>query len=186
MQELNEISSKPSARYALALFELSKENKKLSETEKEVDVFKGVLTDENELNSFFRNPIYVTGDYEKVFLKICEKLKFSDELKNTVRLMINKGRSYDLVNFTKDFLKLCSINKNELTLDIRTAKKVSKQNMEDIIKVVQQVTKKSIKINTEVDPSIIAGMEMKIGSVLLDSSINSKLRNLKNTLKRGL
>ena len=71
-------------------------------------------------------------------------------------------------------------------MDIRTAKKVSKQNMEDIIKVVQQVTKKSIKINTEVDPSIIAGMEMKIGSVLLDSSINSKLRNLKNSLKRGL
>ena len=100
--------------------------------------------------------------------------------------MIKKGRSYDLVNFTKDFLRLCSINKNELILDIRTAKKVSKQNMEDIIKVVQQVTKKSIKINTEVDSSIIAGMEMKIGSVLLDSSINSKLRNLKNSLKRGL
>ena len=59
--------------------------------------------------------------------------------------MINKGRSYDLINFTKDFLKLCSINKNELTVDIRTAKKVSKQDMEDIIKVVQQVTKKSIK-----------------------------------------
>ena len=105
MQELNEISSKPSARYALALFELSKENKKLSETEEEVDVLKGILTDENELNFFFRNPIYVTGDYEKVFLKICKKLKFSDDLKNTVRLMIKKGRSYDLANFTKDFLR---------------------------------------------------------------------------------
>ena len=186
MQELNEISSKPSARYALALFELSKENKKLSETEKEVDVFKGVLTDENELNYFFRNPIYVTGDYEKVFLKICKKLKFSDDLKNTVLLMIKKGRSYELVNFTKDFLKLCSINKNELTVDIRTAKKLSRQDLGDMIQFVKQATKKSIKINTAVDPSIIAGMEMKIGSVLLDSSINSKLRNLKNTLKRGL
>ena len=186
MQELNEISSKPSARYAIALFELSKENNKLSEIEKEVDVFKGILKDENELNYFFRNPVYVTGDQQKVFLKDCEKLKLSSELKNTVLLMIRKGRSYDLVNFTKDFLKLCSIDKNELTLDIRTAKEVSRQNMEDIIRVVQQVTKKSIKINTEVDPSIIAGMEMKIGSVLLDSSINSKLRNLKNSLKRGL
>ena len=186
MQELNEISSKPSARYALALFELSKERKKLSEIEKEVEVFRDILTGENELNHFFRNPIYVTNDYEKVFLNVCEKLKCSSEFKNTVQLMINKGRSYDLVNFTKDFLKLCSIHKNELTVDVRTAKKVSKQNMEDIIKVVQQVTKKSIKINTEVDPSIIAGMEMKIGSVLLDSSINSKLRNLKNSLKRGL
>ena len=90
------------------------------------------------------------------------------------------------MNLTKDFLKLCSINKNELTVDIRTAKQVSRQDLDDLVKIVQQVTKKSIKINTEVDPSIIAGMEMKIGSVLLDSSINSKLRNLKNTLKRGL
>ena len=111
MQELNEISSKPSARYALALFELSGENKKLSEVEKEVDILKGVLTDENELNSFFRNPIYVTGDQKKVFLKVCEKLKFSNDLKNTILLMINKGRSYDLINFTKDFLKMCSINR---------------------------------------------------------------------------
>ena len=186
MQELNEISSKPSARYALALFELSEENKKLPEVEKEVNALKNVLTDENELNYFFRNPIYVTGDYEKVFLKVCEKFKFSDEVKNTVLLMINKGRSYDLVNFTKDFLKLCSINKNELIMDIRTAKKVSRQELDDIIEVVEQVTRKSIKINTEVDPSIIAGMEIKIGSILLDSSINSKLRNLKNSLKRGL
>ena len=60
------------------------------------------------------------------------------------------------------------------------------KNIDEIVKVVRQVTKKSIKINAEVDPSIIAGMEMKIGSVLLDSSINSKLRNLKNSLKRGL
>ena len=120
---------------------------KLSEIEKEVDVFKGILTDENELNYFFRNPIYVTADQEKVFLKVCEKLKLSNEFKNTVLLMISKGRSYDLVNFTKDFLKLCSIDKNELALDIRTAKEISKQNMEDIITVVQQVTKKSIKIN---------------------------------------
>ncbi len=186
MQELNEISSKPSARYALALFELSEENKKLSEVEKEVGSLNNILTDENQLNSFFRNPIYLTGDYEKVFLKFCEKLKLSDEVKNTVLLMINKGRSYDLVNFTKDFLKLCSINKNELTVDIKTAKIVSRQDLDDIINVVQKVTKKSIKINTEIDSSIIAGMEMKIGSVLLDSSINSKLRNLKNTLKRGL
>ena len=186
MQELNEISSKPSARYALALFELSKENKILSEVEKEVDILKGTLTAENELNYFFRNPIYVSDDYERVFLKVCEKLEISSHVKNTVLLMINKGRSYDLVNFTEDFLKLCSINKNELIVDIRTAKKVSTQDLDDIISVVKKVTRKSVKINKEVDPSIIAGMEMKIGSVLLDSSINSKLRNLKNTLKRGL
>ena len=186
MQELNEISSKPSARYALALFELAEENKKLSEIEKEVDILKGLLVDENELNYFFRNPIYVTDDYEKVFLKVCEKLKLSNEVKNTVLLMIKKGRSYDLINFTKDFLKLCSINKNELTVDIRTAKKLSGKDLDDMIELVKQATKKSIKINTAVDSSIIAGMEMKIGSVLLDSSINSKLRNLKNTLKRGL
>ncbi len=186
MQELNEISSKPSARYALALFEISVEIKNLSEVEKEVGILKDILTDENELNSFFRSPIYTNEDHEKVFLKICEKLKFSDEVQNTVLLMINKGRSFDLVDFTKDFLKLCSINKNELTVDIRTAKQLGKQDLVDMIKVVEQVTKKSIKINTEVDSSIIAGMEIKIGSVLLDSSINSKLRNLKNTLKRGL
>ena len=186
LQELNEINSKPSARYALALFELSEESKKLSEVEKEVDIFKGLLLDDNDLNNFFRSPIYVADDQEKVFLKVCEKLNLSNDLKNTILLMINKGRCYDLVNFTKDFLKLCSIKKNELTVDIRSAKKISKEDLEEITGVVKEVTQKSIKLNTEIDPSIIAGLEMKVGSILLDSSVNSKLNNLRNTLKRGL
>jgi len=186
LQELNEINSKPSARYALALFELSEESKKLSEVEKEVGILKGLLLDENDLNNFFRSPIYVADDQEKVFLKVCEKLKLSDNLKNTILLMIKKGRCYDLVNFTKDFLKLCSIKKNELTVDIRSAKKISKEDLEEITGVIKEATQKSIKLNTKVDPSIIAGLEMKVGSILLDSSVSSKLNNLRNTLKRGL
>jgi F-type H+-transporting ATPase subunit delta len=183
---MNEINSKPSARYALALFELSLENKMLSEVEKEMCSFKSLLAGENELNKFLRNPIYSADQQSRVFLRVCDKLKISNDFKHTVLLMIKKGRCYDLVNFTTDFLTFCSLKKNELIVNIKSAKKINEENLNKISKAIEKVTKKSIKLNAEVDPSIIAGLEMKIGSILVNSSVNSKLNNLRNTLKRGL
>jgi F-type H+-transporting ATPase subunit delta len=186
LQQINEINSRPAARYALALFELSLENKMLSEIEKEVYTFKNVLVGDNELNRFLRNPIYSADQQSRVFLRVCDKLNLSNDFKHTVLLMIKKGRSYDLVNFTTDFLTFCSLKKNELIVRIKSAKKINEENLNKISKAIGKVTKKSIMLNTEVDPSLIAGLEMKVGSILVNSSISSKLNNLRNTLKRGL
>ena len=91
----------------------------------------------------------------------------------------------DLVNFCEDFLKLCSASKNELTVHIRTAKKVSDVKMGALKKSIEKITKRVVRLESENDPNIIAGIELKVGSFLFNSSINSKLENMKNILKRG-
>ena len=123
LQEINEINSKPSARYALALFSLCQEDKNSSEVEKHVVKLLEILKSDNGLNVFFRNPTFSSRDQENVFGNISSKIKLPQKLHDTICLMIRKGRGYDLVNFSEDFLKLCSVNKNELTVHIKTAKK---------------------------------------------------------------
>ena len=102
-----------------------------------------------------------------------------------IRDRIRKGRGYDLVNFCEDFLKLCSASKNELTVHIRTAKKVSDVKMGALKKSIEKITKRVVRLESENDPNIIAGIELKVGSFLFNSSINSKLESMKNILKRG-
>ena len=185
LQEINEINSKPSARYALALFSLCEEEKNVNIVEKQVLNFFEVLKSDNGLNAFLRNPTFSSRDQEIVFNNISTKINLPQNLHNTICLMIRKGRGYDLVNFSEDFLKLCSANKNELTVHVKTAKKMSSGKAEEIKKAIEKVTKRAVRLEAENDPSIIAGLELKVGSFLFNSSINSKLESMKNILKRG-
>jgi F-type H+-transporting ATPase subunit delta len=185
LQEINEINSKPSARYALALFSICREDNNLGRVEKQVTTLLRVLKSDNGLNNFFRNPTFSSKDQENVFKNVGIKMKLSDKLHNTVCLMIRKGRGYDLVNFSEDFLKLCSVSKNELIVRIRTAKKVSDNKIEEIKNAIEKITKRVVRLEAENDPRIIAGLELKVGSFLFNSSVNSQLDNLKNILKRG-
>ena len=185
LQEISEINSKPSARYALALFSLSKEDKTSNEVEKHVLNLLEILKSDNGLNTFLRNPTFSSSDQENVFMTVSKKIKLPQHLHNTICLMIRKGRGYDLVNFSEDFLKLCSASKNELTVSIRTAKIVSDVKIEAIKKSIEKITKRVVRLEAENDPSIIAGLELKVGSFLFNSSINSKLDSMKNILKRG-
>ena len=185
MQEVSEINSKPSARYALALFSLGAEDMANNELEKHVLNLLEILKSNNGLNDFLRNPTFSSSDQENVFNAVSKKLKLHKHLHNTICLMIKKGRGYDLVNFCEDFLSLCSMSKNELIVQIRTAKKVSSKNVEEIKKSIEKITKRVVRLETENDPDIIAGIELKVGSFLFNSSINSKLESIKNILKRG-
>ena len=185
LQEINEINSKPSARYALALFSVCQEDKNSNEVEKHVLNLLEILKSDNGLNAFLRNPTFSSKDQENVFENISAKINLPQLLHNTISLMIRKGRGYDLVNFSEDFLKICSIHKNELTVHIKTAKKMSSGKTEEIKKFIEKITKRSVRLEAENDASIIAGIELKVGSFLFNSSINSKLESMKNILKRG-
>ena len=185
MQEINEINSKPSARYALALFSLCEEDRNSNEIEKHVLNLLEILKSNNGLNAFLRNPTFSSRDQENVFKNVSAKIKLPKQLHNTLCLMIRKGRGYDLVKFSEDFLKICSVNKNELTVNIRTAKKMSSGKIDEIKKSIEKITNRTVRLEAENDPSIIAGLELKVGSFLFNSSINSKLEGMKNILKRG-
>ena len=185
MQEISEINSKPSARYALALFSLCQEDRLDVEVEKHVRTLLETLRSDNGLNSFLRNPTFSSSDQENVFNAVSKKIKLPQHLHNTICLMIRKGRGYDLVNFGEDFLKLCSVNKNELIVHIKTAKKVSDGKINEIKKSIEKITNRVVRLEAVDDANIIAGLELKVGSFLFNSSINSKLESMKNILKRG-
>ena len=161
LQEISEINSKPSARYAIALFSLCQEDKTDNEIEEHVLNLLQILKSDNGLNSFLRNPTFSSSEQENVFKSVSRKIKLPKHLHNTVCLMIRKGRGYDLVNFSDDFLRLCSVSKNELTVRIRTAKKVSDIKIEELKKSIEKITKRVVRLESENDPNIIAGIELK-------------------------
>ena len=185
LQEITEINAKPSARYAQALFSLCQTSKTITEMEEHVVNLLETLKSDNGLNAFLRNPTFTSSDQENVFKYVSKKLKQPQYLHNTICLMIRKGRGYDLVNFSEDFLKLCSVSKNELIVRMTTAKKVSDIKIEEIKRSIEKITKRAVRLEAENDPNIIAGLELKVGSFLFNSSINSKLDSMKNILKRG-
>ena len=62
---------------------------------------------------------------------------------------------------------------------------IVQKNVEEIKKSIEKITKRVVRLEAENDPDIIAGLELKVGSFLFNSSVNSKLESIKNILKRG-
>ena len=114
---------------------------------------------------------------------MCDKL--TDKKVEIVSL---NGKSFHLQNESQDNTHLSKLTNDESFIviePIHTGQFLNNPKFEEIKKSIEKITKRVVRLESENDPNIIAGIELKVGSFLFNSSINSKLESMKNILKRG-
>ena len=114
---------------------------------------------------------------------ICSNLKLSEDVTNTILVMTSKRRLFSLKEMILQFKDLYRLHKNELIVEISSAKNLSKPDLDVIKKSISAKIGSNIIVKSKTDPHIIGGLIVKIGSKLIDTSIRSKLAKLKNNLK---
>ena len=173
---LKSFSSETSARYALALFEVSKESSQLQVIEDNLRMFLELYKKNADFKSFIQNPTKQISEQSLVLNKICEIVKSPKNLNNFFLLLIKKRRIFFLEKIIESFLKLVSIEKKELTASIVSSKELSQEEILKLNKELSSVLKYSINLDYSVDESLIGGFKIQIGSLMIDSSIKNKLK----------
>ena len=102
---------------------------------------------------------------------------------NTLSLMAEKRRLFVVPTFLLVLKDLISASKNEITAEVVSAKSLSKGQVEKLAKSLKTNFGKDIKINATVDPNLIGGMVVKVGSRMIDTTIKAKLNSLQNKMK---
>ena len=176
MTALKSFSSETSARYALALFEVSKETSQLQIIEDNLRMLLELYKKNADFKSFIQNPTKQINEQSLVLNKICEIIKAPKNLNNFFLLLIKKRRIFFLEKIIESFLKLVSIEKKELTASIVSSKKLSQEEILKLNKELSSVLKYSINLDYRVDESLIGGFKIQIGSLMIDSSIKNKLK----------
>ncbi len=183
MSEQASTSKGIASRYASALFGLSDEQDDIPALEKNVRILKQALDESADLNRLILSPIYSRDQQRSAIVAIAKKLSLSGIMTNTLALMAEKRRLFIAPTFLSVLEDLIAESKNEITAEILSAKALTKGQLDKLAKSLKSNFSKDIKINAAVDETLIGGMIVKVGSRMIDSTIQAKLNSLQNVMK---
>ena len=171
-----------SKSYALALYELAKENSELNKVEDGMDGIKTLLSKSSDFKEMILNPTVTKEEKNKVIIKIVDQYNFCQTLKKFLGFLTTKNRLFFLNQIIGSFLDLISSSKRELKAKLLSSKKLSKTELEKIRNELSKDFQSPIKIDYKHDPDLIGGLVIQIGSVMVDTSIKTKLRQLQKNM----
>ena len=169
-------------RYSLALFELSEENNLLSQIEEQSLSVLNLINQSKDFFNLIKDPTTSQEDLSKVINKIADINKFENLFKNFLNFLIQKRRFFFIERILKSFIEICSKKRGELIAELKSAKKLSSDEIKKITDELSMNFSSKIKLNYKYDESLIGGLVVQVGSTMVDSSIKNKLQQIENRM----
>ena len=182
MSTKSTFSNSTSKSYAVALYELAKENSELSNVEDGMNGLKKILNDNSDFKEMILNPTVAKEEKQKVMFGIADQYNFSKILKNFLGFITIKNRLFFLDQIINSFLNIISVDKGELIAKLMSSKQLSKKELEGIQSELSKDFKSPIKVDYIYDPNLMAGLVIQVGSVMVDTSIQNKLKQLEKSM----
>ncbi len=182
MSGIKTFSNETSERYALALFELVNENSEVDAVEASIIFLLETFKKNPEFRNFLKNPTYQQEVQSKIFKEISKILKLNKTLHNFLQLIINKRRIYFLDKILEKFVKLNSKRKGNIEALLISSKDPSQDEKNNINQEISKAIKSNINFTYKTDKSLISGVKIQLGSLLIDTSVSNKLKRIKQTM----
>ena len=170
-------------RYATALFELARDENKLDETAAELSSLQSLIDESEDLARLIRSPIFSAVEQTNAVSAIADKAGLSTLTSNFLRILAKNRRLFALRDVIAGFRKLLANERNELEAGVVSAVPLTDEQTEELKATLKAKTGQDISLNQQVDPSLLGGLIIKIGSRMVDNSIRTKLNNLKIAMK---
>merc|ERR1712038_108949 len=173
-------------RYAYALYSAASKEKKLDAVEAELKKFQGVFAKDANLREFMANPSVQKVEKKTVLDKVMTQSKASPVTANFFGAMAENGRLPKMNAIIGAFEKLMAAHRGEIICSVTTAKELDAKNKKDLTAALEAFLKKgeTLKLNLDVDPSIIGGMIVNIGDRYVDMSMASKIKAYSALIKQ--
>ena len=176
MSSKKSFSSETANRYALALYEIANEKSELESVEKNVKELLDVYKTSDDLQNFIKNPTQSQSIQLEILNKISIQMSLSIIIKNFLSILVTKRRIFFLNTIFLNFLSLVSKKKGELKAFLISSKKLTNEELKNLSTALSQTVENPVTFNYEVDETLIGGLKMQIGSLMIDTSIKNKLK----------
>src|ERR1700712_5139266 len=174
-----------SGRYATALFELARDEKSVDAVKADLDRFETMLNDSPDLLRLVRSPVFSAGSQSKALTAVLEKAEIGGIAANFLKVLTANRRLFAVADVIRAFRALVARFRGEATADVTVAEALSDKNLDALKTALKSVTGKEVALNVKVDPSIIGGLIVKLGSRMVDSSLRTKLNSIKHAMKEA-
>ncbi len=170
-------------RYAQALFELAKETGALDVLEADADAMQDALLLSPDLAALISSPLVEREDQARAMAAIAAKMGLSTLMSNTIALMAQKRRLFVLPYLMADLLRRIAEEKGVVTAEVTAPAALSDAQVTALAATLKARVGKEVKLKTTVDESLIGGLVVKLGSMMIDTSVKARLAALQNAMK---
>ena len=171
-------------RYSLALYELAEESNLLSKIETNSVSILNLIGTSVDFNNLIKDPTVSRNELINAINKIFDYLEIENLLKNFTNFLVTKRRFFFIEQILNNFIEICSEKRGELKTEIRSAKKQSKDEIDKIKDELSKHFTSKIKLNYKYDESLIGGLIVQVGSIMIDTSIKNKLQQIENKMMK--
>jgi F-type H+-transporting ATPase subunit delta len=166
--------------YARALFDAAKEHGKIDEIREELDWLVATIREVPELRAVIRNPQLDPPAKAEALAAV---LQDADEiLRNFARLVAAKGRAPMLEEIAREYDALVAAEERILNVELTTAFELSDAEADSIVKQIEEAAGRRVEAERTVDPDLIGGIVLKVGTLEVDSSVQGRLERLRREL----
>ncbi len=172
-------------RYAQALFDLALETKKLDAVRADLQSLKAAWLESADLRRLATSPVITAEDQQKGLVAIAAKAKFEKTTQNFVALLAQNGRPRDLGAVISGFEALYAKHAGIVAAEVVSTQPLTAAQLTHIRSAIREAVGKTPELTARVDPSILGGLKVKVGSKLFDASLKTKLDQMKFALRRA-
>ncbi len=172
-------------RYASALFELALDAGALEAVEGELTILQGAIDGSPDLKAFLKSPVYDRDDQLSAMGALAEKAGFSTLVTNFLKLIAKNRRLFALTDIIRAFRAHAADHRGEVSAEAATAAPMTDDQVKALRLEIERMVGKAVNLETRVDPDLLGGLVVKIGSQMVDASLKTKLNRLKTVMKKA-
>jgi F-type H+-transporting ATPase subunit delta len=173
------------ARYAAALFDLAQETRATDAVKADLERFDALIEQTPDLARLVRSPVFSSEDQLKALAPILERSGISGLAAQFVKLSAANRRLFAIRDMVRAYRELVAREKGEATANVTVAEELKPEHLAALRAALKAVSGKEVDLDVKIDPAIIGGLVVKLGSRMVDASLRTKLNAMKHAMKEA-
>jgi F-type H+-transporting ATPase subunit delta len=172
-------------RYATALFDLANETNAIDAVKADLDRFDAMIAESSDLNRLVRSPVFSAEEQLAALTAVLDRAGIGGIAAKFLKLVTSNRRLFAARDMIRGFRELVAKHRGEATAEVTVAEQLKDEHVEALRAALKQVSGKDVALDIKIDPAIIGGLVVKLGSRMVDTSLRTKLNAIKHAMKEA-
>jgi F-type H+-transporting ATPase subunit delta len=178
-------SSPVAGRYATALFDLASETNAIDAVKADLDRFDALVAESADLYRLVRSPAFSAEDQLNALAAVLDRAGIGRLTAKFLKLVTTNRRLFAVGHMVRAYRELVAKHKGEATAEVTVAEALKDEHVDALRAALKSISGKDVDLNVKVDPAIIGGLVVKLGSRMVDSSLRTKLNAIRHAMKEA-
>ncbi len=172
-------------RYATALFELARDANAIDPVKADLERFDALVAESADLERLVRSPVFSADEQLHALSAVLDRAGIGGLAAQFLKLATSNRRLFAVRDMVRGYRELVAVHKGETTAEVTVAEQLKDDHVAALRGALKAVSGKDVDLNITVDPAIIGGLVIKLGSRMVDSSLRTKLNSIKHAMKEA-